>query len=123
MEMFIFGLIVGTVLAWLTVYVMLKTVITKVNDEMGKILDQAVEAAEEASSKIEILARVELHGDTFYAYNKETNEFMAQGRTLKEIKEHMFKRYDKDKYNVVADPHNDADVLEKLKATTQEAAE
>ena len=123
MEMFIFGLVVGTVLAWLTVYVMLKTVITKVNNEMGKILDQAVEAAEEANSKIEILARVELHGDTFYAYNKETNEFMAQGRTLKEIKEHMFKRYDKTKYNVMVDPESDADVLKKLKATTQEATE
>ena len=123
MEMFIFGLVVGTVLAWLTVYVMLKTVITKVNDEMGKILDQAAEAVEEANNKIEILARVELHGDTFYAYNKETNEFMAQGRTLKEIKEHMFKRYDKTKYNVMADPESDADVLKKLKATTQEATE
>ena len=123
MGMFIFGLIVGTVLAWLTVYVMLKTVITKVNDEMGKILDQAAEAVEEANNKIEILARVELHGDTFYAYNKETNEFMAQGRTLKEIKEHMFKRYDRTKYNVMADPESDADVLKKLKATTQEATE
>ena len=119
----IVGIVIGMLVAWATVWFMLKTVITRVNDEMGKILDQAVEAAEEANSKIEILARVELHGDTFYAYNKETNEFMAQGRTLKEIKEHMFKRYDKTKYNVVADPHNDADVLEKLKATTQEAAE
>ena len=121
--MLILGLVIGMFIAWATVWFMLKTVITKVNDEMGKILDQAVEAAEEASSKIEILARVELHGDTFYAYNKETNEFMAQGKTLKEIKEHMFKRYDKTKYNVMADPESDADVLKKLKATTQEVTE
>ena len=118
---FIVGIVIGMLVAWATVWFMLKTVITRVNDEMGKMLDKVVaEVEEHQDSRKLILARVELHDDTFYVYNKENNEFMAQGRTLAEVKEHMFKRYSRDKYNVIADPEENEDVLKKLKETANE---
>lgn len=117
----IVGVVIGMFVAWATVWFMLKTVITKVNDEMGKMLDKVVADVEKESDPRElIMARVELHDDTFYVYNKENNQFMAQGRTLAEVKEHMFQRYSKDKYNVIADPDENVDVLQKLKETANE---
>lgn len=117
----IVGIVIGMLVAWATVWFMLKTVITRVNDEMGKILDKvAAEVEEHQDPRKLIMARVELHDDTFYVYNKENNEFMAQGRTLAEVKEHMFKRYSRDKYNVIADPDENEDVLKKLKETANE---
>lgn len=117
----IVGVVIGMFVAWATVWFMLKTVITKVNDEMGKMLDKVVADVEKESDPRElIMARVELHDDTFYVYNKENNEFMAQGRTLAEVKEHMFQRYSRDKYNVIADPDENEDVLKKLKETANE---
>ena len=117
----IVGIVIGMVVAWATVWFMLKTVITKVNDEMGKMLDKVTAEVEKESDPRElIMARVELHDDTFYVYNKENNEFMAQGKNLSEVKEHMFKRYSKDKYNVIADPDENVDVLKKLKETANE---
>ena len=117
----IVGVVIGMFVAWATVWFMLKTVITRVNDEMGKMLDKVVADVEKESDPRElIMARVELHDDTFYVYNKENNQFMAQGKTLAEVKEHMFQRYSKDKYNVIADPEENVDVLKKLKETANE---
>lgn len=117
----IVGIVIGMFVAWATVWFMLKTVITRVNDEMGKMLDKVVADVEKESDPRElIMARVELHDDTFYVYNKENNQFMAQGKTLAEVKEHMFQRYSKDKYNVIADPEENVDVLKKLKETANE---
>ena len=117
----IVGIVIGMLVAWVTVWFMLKTVITRVNDEMGKMLDKVVAEVEEHQDPRKlIMARVELHDDTFYVYNKENNEFMAQGRTLAEVKEHMFKRYSQDKYNVIADPEDNEEVLKKLKETANE---
>jgi hypothetical protein len=90
---------------------------------MGKMLDKvAAEVEKESDSRKLIMARVELHDDTFYVYNKENNEFMAQGKTLAEVKEHMFTRFSKDKFNVIADPDENVDVLKKLKETANETS-
>jgi hypothetical protein len=119
----IVGIVIGMLVAWATVWFMLKTVITRVNDEMGKMLDKvAAEVEKESDSRKLIMARVELHDDTFYVYNKENNEFMAQGKTLAEVKEHMFTRFSKDKFNVIADPDENVDVLKKLKETANETS-
>jgi hypothetical protein len=119
----IVGIVISMLVAWATVWFMLKTVITKVNDEMGKMLDKvAAEVEKESDSRKLIMARVELHDDTFYVYNKENNEFMAQGKTLAEVKEHMFTRFSKDKYNVIADPDENVEVLKKLKGTANETS-
>ena len=119
------GIMIGMLVAWLTVWFMLKTVITRVNDEMSRMLDKVVDEVNDSIDKEPrelIMARVELHDDTFYVYNKEDNQFMAQGKTLAEVKEHMFKRYSKDKYNVIADPEENVEVLKKLKETANETS-
>lgn len=36
---------------------------------------------------------IEKHNDMFYVYDKETNEFMAQGSTQKEVENNLQKRY------------------------------
>ena len=112
----IVGIAIGMFVAWATVWFILKTVINRVIDKV------AAEVEEHQDPRKLIMARVELHDDTFYVYNKENNEFMAQGRTLAEVKEHMFNRYSRDKYNVIADPEENEDVLKKLKETANETS-
>lgn len=56
------------------------------------------EELNEVSKKIKetiITVSIEKHGDIFYVFEKETNNFIAQGQTMAEIKEVMQKRFPK----------------------------
>lgn len=55
-----------------------------------RLVQQALE--ERAASSI-LIANVEQVNDVYYLYNKESNEFLAQGRTLDEISEHFKLRF------------------------------
>lgn len=49
----------------------------------------------------EILLRLEKHGDIYYCYRKDTDEFIAQAATVEEIGDLFKKKY----------PHNDGRIL------------
>jgi len=64
-----------------------------------------------------IPARVELHNNIFFVYNNDTNEFMAQGNSLAELREHIKARWSQHKVSLVA---GDDQAIELLKAQLNE---
>jgi hypothetical protein len=56
-----------------------------------QFLDIMQEAEQEEPSFINIT--IEKHNNVFYVYDKETNEFMAQGSTQSEVENNLRKRY------------------------------
>ena len=56
-----------------------------------EFLDVMQEAEEEESSVIQIT--IEKHNNVFYVYERDTNEFMAQGSTQNEVETNLRKRY------------------------------
>lgn len=66
-----------------------------------------------------IPARVELHNNVFFVYNNDTNEFMAQGNSLAELREHIKARWSQHKVSLVA---GDDQAIELLKAQLNESS-
>jgi hypothetical protein len=66
-----------------------------------------------------IPARVELHNNIFFVYNNDTNEFMAQGNDLAELRDRVRARWSQCKISVVA---GDDHALELLKAQLNESS-
>jgi len=64
-----------------------------------------------------IQARVELHNNEFFVYNNDTNEFMAQGATLQDLRERIRNRWSAYRVSVVA---GDENVLAQLKEQLNE---
>jgi vancomycin resistance protein YoaR len=81
-------------------------------------LEALVKALEEVSAN-NIQARVEEDSGVFYVYNAQDGTFLAQGRTLTELRERLEQRWPD---AVVAVTEGDTAVLERLKATTDATA-
>jgi predicted RNase H-like HicB family nuclease len=64
-----------------------------------------------------IQARVELHNNEFFVYNNDTNEFMAQGATLQDLRKRIRDRWSTYRVSVVA---GDENVLAQLKEQLNE---
>jgi predicted RNase H-like HicB family nuclease len=64
-----------------------------------------------------IQARVELHNNEFFVYNNDTNEFMAQGATLQDLRKRIRDRWSAYRVSVVA---GDENVLAQLKEQLNE---
>ena len=64
-----------------------------------------------------IQARVELHNNEFFVYNNDTNEFMAQGETLQDLRKRIRDRWSTYRVSVVA---GDENVLAQLKEQLNE---
>ena len=59
---------------------------------MNGLLDQfADEVEKEKENMVRIV--IEKHNDMFYVYNKETNQFMGQGKSKKELEELLHKNF------------------------------
>ena len=56
-----------------------------------KLLNHLQESAEQDEESIQIT--IEKHNNVFYVYDRETNEFMAQGSTKDEVETNLQKRY------------------------------
>ena len=56
-----------------------------------KLLDRLQESSEQDEESIQIT--IEKHNNVFYVYDRETNEFMAQGSTNDEVETNLRKRY------------------------------
>lgn len=56
-----------------------------------QFLDAMQDAEEEQDSVIHIT--IEKHNNVFYVYDRETNEFMAQGNTQSEVETNLRKRF------------------------------
>lgn len=60
------------------------------------------------SDSPELKIKVEKHEDTFYVYDANTDKFLAQGLTKKEVVVKLTKEYPT--FNIVADPNNTNEV-------------
>ena len=58
-----------------------------------KLLDLLQESVERQVEENVIQINIEKHNDMFYVYDRETNEFMAQGSSKDEVETNLQKRY------------------------------
>lgn len=119
MSDFIVGILVGVPAGMFLMYFLLKIIldmaIKKLTQDIGD-LDQVIEKFREDRA---IDCRVESHNGVFFVYNNDTNEFMAQGSTLVELRERIKSRWANVRVSVVA---GEQAVLEQLKAELNESS-
>jgi predicted RNase H-like HicB family nuclease len=108
---------VGVFIGVFAFYITLKLAVNMLMRRLAQDI-QEIESALEETEKA-ILARVELHNNIFFVYNNETNEFMAQGNDLTELRERIRARWSQYKVSVVA---GDDHVLDLLKAQLNESS-
>lgn len=103
---FILGIVAGTLALWLLA-------VWTVHRYLNKI-QQAVDARRQQD--LLIRARVEQIDNQFYIYNMDKNEFLVQGRTMKELVDNLELRKPGAVIGVV---DGDEQAIQNLKATAQ----
>jgi hypothetical protein len=103
---FILGIVVGTMTLWLLA-------VWTVHRYLNKI-QQAVDARRQQD--LLIRARVEQIDSQFYIYNMDKNEFLVQGRNMKELVDNLELRKPGAVIGVV---DGDEQAIQNLKATAQ----
>lgn len=119
MSDFVLGILMGVPAGVLLMYLVLKIAINVAINKIKEDLGSLEEALEKHQEKTLISCRVEQHDGVFFVYNNDTNEFMAQGSTLLELRERIKARWKDQRVSVVAG--EDA-VLEQLKAQLNESS-
>lgn len=109
------GIVIGIWLFYLAIKIALHVLTKKLERDLGN-LEQTLEQYRDENT---IPCRVELHDDVFFVYNDDTDEFMAQGRDLVELRERIQARWADRRVSVVA---GDDDVLKILKAQLNESS-
>lgn len=107
-ELFV-GMIFGMCLALVIVYVYLRMVMLRA----AQNLDDLIQVIERLKESI-IHARVEEQDGVFYVYNTEDQSFMAQGRTVAELRERIDQRWADAQVMIT---EGDQAVLDRLKST------
>ena len=87
---FIVDVIFWLFVIWLFMKIWVKYLIAR-----NEILREDLEAVSKKIKETIVNVNIERHGDIFYVFEKETNNFIAQGQTMSEIKEIMQKRFPK----------------------------
>lgn len=59
---------------------------------LNRFVEKMADHIDEQASKLTLI-KVEKHNGVLYIYNKENNEFMAQGANRKEVESSLAKRY------------------------------
>ena len=109
--------VVGIIIGVTAFYLTLKLAVNILMRRLAQDLD-ALQIELDENEKA-ILARIELHNDVFFVYNNDTNEFMAQGNDLTELRERIRARWSQYKVSVVA---GDDHALDLLKAQVNESS-
>ena len=109
--------VVGIFIGVTAFYLTLKLAVNILTRRIERELETLEEALKEHVDLIP--CRVEQHQGMFFVYNNNTNEFMAQGSTLTELRERIKARWKDHRVSVVA---GDEDVLEQLKAQLNESS-
>ena len=84
----IWGFIVGWLITWLVLKLIAGFLHAKNAQLQGQLKD-----LEQKVKELFVRVNIEKHGDIYYVFEKETDRFVAQGRTAEEIKEIMQKRF------------------------------
>ena len=107
-ELFV-GMIFGMCLALAVVYLYLRMVMVRA----AQNLDDLIQVIERLKESI-IQARVEEEDGVFYVYNTEDQSFMAQGRTVAELRERIEQRW-RDTQVLITE--GDKEVIQRLRGT------
>lgn len=88
---FIFGTLFGIVISYFAVRVMIRLIVDKVEREMGQTLDSLLKDNKHSTSDdaTQIKARVENINGVFYIFDVRNGNFIAQGKSMGEILEHI----------------------------------
>jgi hypothetical protein len=81
-------------LGWITGKVLLSVVLYLLRAKNEELKEELERATKELKNKI-ILVNIEKHGDTLYLFEKDTDRFIAQGKTTEEIMKHCKERFPK----------------------------
>jgi nucleotide-binding universal stress UspA family protein len=82
------------VLGWIFARILLDVLLYLLRAKNAQLKEELVQAAKELKDKI-ILVNIEKHGDTLYLFEKDTDRFIAQGKTTEEIMKHCKERFPK----------------------------
>lgn len=93
---FLGGLIVGVIGTFIVIDIVARAV-EKLSD---KELDEKVEKGLAKLRETIIPSRIEHVNGMLYLYNKETNDFIAQGKSFEELNENAKKRFPEKLFNV-----------------------
>jgi hypothetical protein len=107
----------GIFIGVLAFYLVLKLAVHILVQRISKDIETLEAAIEQQQQSIQ--ARVELHDNEFFVYNNDTNEFMAQGSTLQELRDRIKTRWSSYRVSVVAGEDH---VLEQLKEQLNESS-
>ena len=105
----IIGFILGVVVTVIAVRILAKWAIKRFERE----LDSVIADLEKAEKPLTIKARVEEINGVFYFYNKDSGEFLVQGRDLQELLTHSESRWPGTTVQVV---DGDKETIAQLKA-------
>jgi len=105
------GIFIGVTAFYLTMKLAVNLLARRIEQQL-ETLDQALKEHVDL-----IPCRVEQHNGVFFVYNNETNEFMAQGNDLAELRERIKTRWKDRRVSVVA---GDENVLAQLKEQLNE---
>lgn len=83
-----FDLILGGIIGW----IISKIIIGYLNAKNAGLGEQLAELTEKIKQQV-VPVTVERHGDVYYIYEKETDNFVAQGRDAEEIKQILSNRW------------------------------
>ena len=108
-------IVVGIFIGVIAFYLTLKLAVNILTRRIERELETLEEALKEHVDLIP--CRVEQHQGMFFVYNNDTNEFMAQGSTLTELRERIKARWKDQRVSVVA---GDEAVLDQLKEQLNE---
>lgn len=81
------------VIFWLIVIWFLMKLLENYLTARNEILREDLEEISKKIKETIVNVNIEKYGDMFYVFEKETNNFIAQGQSMSEIKEIMQKRF------------------------------
>ena len=84
---------IGEVFLWLVLFWLVLKLIETYLKAKNEALNKELEALKDKIQHKFIHVNIEKHGDVFYLFNKDTDEFVAQGATMEEIKLRCEQRY------------------------------
>lgn len=117
MSEIIAAMALGAVIGMVIFYYAMKIAVSMLHSRLENDLKEIEHAIRDSVDLIP--CRVEQHDGVFFVYNNDTNEFMAQGSTLDELRERIKARWKDQRVSVVA---GDEAVLEQLKAQLNESS-
>ena len=96
MEDFYIGVLIGTILTIAVIKLMAAIIRHTIEDDIDKKIKEGLEKLKERI----IPSRIERVNNMLYIYNKETEEFLGQANTMKELSDVLEKRFPGKLFNV-----------------------